>query len=103
MLRNDPPRHLAVLARVERIRPNDDGSGQMTYMGPLHLFNGDDYWNTPGRLKAWCGVKVAGVDLRAIEDREEIAGCFGALAADLCGRCFLLPSRSRRRNIKDGA
>lgn len=84
----------AVLARIERIRPNADGSGKLTYRGPMHLFNGGDHANKVGAIRAWCGIEAATVDLAVVEDRSWPS----PLAADLCGRCFLLPSRPRRRS-----
>jgi hypothetical protein len=94
MLRFDPPgmRHMAVLARVERIRPNPDGSGKLTYRGPVHIFNGHHYWNDPGTLTAWCGARVAGTDLHGIKDRD---GKPGALYSDVCRRCFNEPRKNK--------
>jgi hypothetical protein len=90
---NDPP-SWAVLARVERIRPNADGSGKLTYRGPCHLFDGHDWRNSVGGIKAWCGVKVATIDLHGIEDRGRQRA---ALYSDLCGRCFIEPRRKASR------
>lgn len=91
-------RHTAVLARVQRIRPNADGSGKMTYRGPCHLFDGDDFHNNAGRIKAWCGASCATVDLSGIEDR---GGQKSALYSDLCGRCFIEPRRkASRKEVK---
>lgn len=85
--------HMAVLARIERIRPNADGSGKLTYRGPAHLFDGDDFWNQAGSIRAWCGAKAATVDLHGIEDRGQQKA---ALYSDLCGRCFIQPRKKNR-------
>lgn len=84
-----PQDYTAVLARVVRIEPQSDGSGKTRYRGPLHLFNGDDFWNHAGRIRAWCGARLATVDLEHVEDRDHPQ----LLAAALCGRCFLQPRK----------
>jgi hypothetical protein len=81
-------RQTAVLARVEQIEPQDDGGGKLRHRGPFHLFDGDEFHNHAGRIKAWCGTTAATVDLRAVEDR---ARWKAPLWADLCRRCFQQP------------
>lgn len=81
-----------VLARIERIEPRGNGGGKLRYSGPMHLFNGDDYWNHAGAIQAWCGAKAATVDLRHVEDRDPRT----ALYANICRRCFIQP-RERGR------